>query len=452
MTEQAILSINDAVRGMYEAFPYPDYSLFVPLRWQEAYASGSLFAQRLVQQRLLVSAISRGPRRILIAGCGDIQTAIISRWEPRVHRMAGIDLSQSSLQKARLRSWLLMRPMDLWRCNLEDPRVKLGGPYFHIDAYGMLHHLANPRQGLQKLSELLVPGGTMRIMVYNSRARHWIFQLSRVFAWLGLSAFNRTDLKEAGRLLKQISSALPALHDRLEAMTSIIEQPSRLVDTFFHEREARLSLEHWLQSIQSAGLEALGLMDRYAELDDLPNPLLQMPTQNQLQTRIDDLRFENNLEFYLYKPSRERADRPFSYPAPWNLRRRLPPLAWVRYEETQNIGILAFWQLWQSFLTRNFQGQSQPLDRWARRLAPATLQRLSRLGALFPDQLQSRALQRLLYEPMQEEMEAPRAPEPRALAETPELQRHLERILLSKNLPLTRLGFIAERLQRAQKL
>ena len=51
MSELAVQSINQAVQGMYEAFPYPNYSLFVPLRWQEAYASGSLFALRLAQAK-----------------------------------------------------------------------------------------------------------------------------------------------------------------------------------------------------------------------------------------------------------------------------------------------------------------------------------------------------------------------------------------------------------------
>jgi hypothetical protein len=78
------------------------------------------------------------------------------------------------------------------------------------------------------------------------------------------------------------------------------------------------------------------------------------------------------------------------------------------------------------------------------------LQRLSRLGALFPDQFQSRELQKLLYAPMQTAMEAPAFSEARSLQDIPELQRHIERILITKKLPLTRLPLIGERLHRAQ--
>jgi hypothetical protein len=296
-----------------------------------------------------------------------------------------------------------------------------------------------------------MPGGTMRIMVYNSRARQWMFQISRVFALLGLKAYDRSDLQESVRLLQSMQRTLPALQDRLEGMKGIIQEPARLVDAFFHEREARLGLSYWLKAIQNAGLIPLGLMDRYAELDDLANPLLRMPVEDQLQARMDDLRFENNLEFYLYKDAPPPA-RPQVHAAPLNLRRRMPPLAWQRYAETKTLGLGQFWQLWQAFLTRNFQGQSSFLDRWARRVEPLALQRLSRLGALFPDQFQSRELQKLLMSPMQSIMEAPQCPKAQALMHAPELRKQMEAILLRKKLPLSRMQWIEERLKRAQSL
>jgi hypothetical protein len=83
---------------------------------------------------------------------------------------------------------------------------------------------------------------------------------------------------------------------------------------------------------------------------------------------------------------------------------------------------------------------------------PLALQRLSRLGALYPDQFQSRELQKILLAPMQKSMEAPTFPEARRLTDVPELQRELEIILVQKKLPLSRLQWIGERLTRAQRL
>jgi hypothetical protein len=135
-----------------------------------------------------------------------------------------------------------------------------------------------------------------------------------------------------------------------------------------------------------------------------------------------------------------------------NLRRRLPPLAWQRYAETKAVGPYQFWQLWQAFLTRNFQGQSSFLDRWARRVEPLALQRLSRLGALFPDQFQSRELQKLLLSPMHSIMEAPQCLKAQSLTNAPDLRKQMEGILLRKKLPLSRMQWIEERLKRAQSL
>jgi len=453
--DESIRSISSSVQAMYEAFPYPDYNLFLPLRWQEAYNCSSLFARQLLRQTRVDLVVSESRPKILIAGCGDVQSSIIGRWEPRAHQLTGIDLSSRSLQKARIRSWMMLRPMQLLQMNLENPDTPLIGPYLHIDAYGVLHHLANPAAGLRTLAQVLAPGGTMRIMVYNSRSRQWMFQLKRVFALLGLSAYVSQDLKDTRQLLELFAQKLPALQERMRAMRSIIQEPSRLVDAFFHEREARLDLSYWVKAIEQSGLESLGLLDRYAELDDLANPLLAMPALSLLEERIDDLRFENNLELYLWKNlgiSSNSSTAPATYRAPFSLRRRLPPLAWFRYAETQKLPFEVKWQLWQAFLSAQHQGSSKPLDRLFKRIPEPALQRLGRMGVIFPDQLQSQALKKLLHAPMQSTMEVPRLPAPVDGQKDETIRKKFEAVLLRKKLPLARLDLIWQRLMKAQKV
>ncbi len=453
--DESIRSISCSVQNMYEAFPYPNYHLFLPLRWQEAYNCSSLFARQLLRQTRELAFASTSRPQILIAGCGDVQSSIIGRWEPRTHAITGIDLSSRSLQKARIRSWMMLRPMQLLQMNLENPATPLIGPYLHIDAYGVLHHLANPAAGLRTLAQVLAPGGTMRIMVYNSRSRQWMFQVKRVFALLGLSAYESQDLKDTRQLLELFGQKLPAMQERLGAMRSIIQEPSRLVDAFFHEREARLDLNYWVKAIEQSGLESLGLLDRYAELDDLANPLLAMPTLQSLEARIDDLRFENNLELYLWKSLGISSDSPTvsaSYRVPFRLRRRLPPLAWFGYSETKNLSFDIKWQLWQAFLTAQYQGSSQALDRLFHRIPEPALQRLSRMGVILPDQVQSQTLKKVLLAPMQSAMEAPILQAAVDAQNDETIRKKFEAILLRKKLPLARLDLIWQRLMKAQKV
>ncbi len=453
--DESIRSISSSVQSMYEAFPYPDYHLFLPLRWQEAYNCSSLFARQLLRQTRELAVASKSRPQILIAGCGDVQSSIIGRWEPRAHAITGIDLSSRSLEKARIRSWMMLRPMQLLQMNLENPDTPLIGPYLHIDAYGVLHHLANPAAGLRTLAQVLAPGGTMRIMVYNSRSRQWMFQVKRVFALLGLSAYESQDLKDTRQLLELFGQKLPAMQERLVAMRSIIQEPSRLVDAFFHEREARLDLNYWVKAIEQSGLESLGLLDRYAELDDLANPLLAMPTLQSLEERIDDLRFENNLELYLWKNLGISSDSPAvsaTYRVPFRLRRRLPPLAWFRFSETKNLSFDMRWQLWQAFLSAQYHGSSQPLDRLFHRIPEPALQRLSRMGVILPDQVLSQALKKVLLEPMQSAMEVPLLLAPVDAQKDETIRKKFEAILLRKKLPLARLDLIWQRLMKAQKV
>src|SRR5690349_7482002 len=89
------------VRAQYEAYPYPAYGLWLPLRGQEAYASNSLFAARVLEQRGAEPAVRRGPSpAVLLAGCGDVFPYLATCWEPRRHDLIALDLSARSLRRA----------------------------------------------------------------------------------------------------------------------------------------------------------------------------------------------------------------------------------------------------------------------------------------------------------------------------------------------------------------
>jgi SAM-dependent methyltransferase len=452
------------VRAQYEAFPYPAYGLFLPLRGQEAYASHSLFAARLLEQRGQTPAARRLPApAVLLAGCGDVFPYLASFWEPRRHRLIAMDLSARSLRRARLRCLPRLRGLEWLRADLGDEEAPLPEGLAHVDCYGVLHHLARPAAALRRLGGLLAPGGTARIMVYNSEARGWIRHLQKAFALLGLDGAEAGDRDAALALLRTLAEASPALRSRLEPMRDVLSHPARFIDTFFHAREARLGADYWYRAIADAGLAILGLYDRYGELDDLPNPLLEAPAEEALRERIADRRFENNLELFLARAddglsagpgsdaapgpagarglrggihgrvgAHGRSDGPGGAPAPVRLPAahslRAPPRAWWGYRETCKLP----WDLrlgaWAHFLA-NVSGRRAPADAWAGRLPPRALQRLGRLGVILPDECGSAELKALLRSPLEAAMEPPDFPPRADLRGNRELGAYLEGLL-----------------------
>lgn len=404
-------SIAQAVRALYELRPYPHYPLLAKARWQEGYLGSAYFAQALYGDRTGLPAAS-----ILIGGAGEMLPYIFRRWHARSLSLINVDLSARSLRRARWRlgldpggSQLVQADLDSWLACC--PAGTLG----HADLFGVLHHVANPTAMLSSLARCLAPDATARIMVYNTPARSWIEDCAAIFRLLGLNASSGYAVRCAQELLAAIAALLPRVQERLQAMgPSLCQHPSRFADAFLHPRVVQTGISAWWHSLKSSGFQIVGLFDRYAELDDLPNPLWQAPTPESLEERAADGRFEGNLELFLRKPAAPCAAARGAWPARsqlgWRHYAAPPPLAWLSYDETRHIPIRQHYLLWWRFLT-TLAGKEQVPSAWS--LPKPAVQRLARIGALLPGMLS--AEQRVLAAA---KMTARMDPPPRAIAAT----------------------------------
>lgn len=451
-------SINASVKAQYEAYPYPAYPLWLPLRGQEAYASNSLFAARIAEARGFRPALRVLPRpSVLLAGCGDTLPYLLTYWEPSHHRIAAVDLSFRNLRRARLRCLPRFRPIAWRQGNLEDPEFDWGGPHAHIDCYGVLHHLADPALALRRLAGSLLPGGTARIMVYNSGARAWIRHLQKAFDLMGLSGRAPEDAAAGRDFLRALAEASPALGERLAPLgPGGFSNASRFVDTFLHAREARIGLDGWLVALEGAGLGILGAFDRYGELDDLANPLIGPIDPAAWRDRVADRRLENNFELYLIRPGATVGDpsavppgRP-PHPFAW----KNPPSIWFSFEETCGLPWVARRRLWARYLESlpgpRAAAALEPADAWAGRLPQPALQRLARLGVLVPSDFASRELQDSLHAPLHASMEPPDFKAPVPLQADREIRRRVQSLLGSHGRPVGRLEAVMRRIEAAQ--
>jgi len=486
------------VRAFYEAHPYPRYPLLARPRWQEGYLASSRFAARLFADlgsgsseplttpaphrpatataenpdkdhrvppverpsHLLPTDDTRPSYTVLLGGGGEILPYVVRRWEPAGHRVVTVDLSARSLRRARFRLLSTARRTTFVRGDLD---AHLGAStrhaFAHADLYGVVHHMPNPGATLAAVARVLAPNGTIRLMVYNSTARIWIHHLQRLFALLAVDRFDKGDLRFARELLSMLANEAPALKERLQGMghTTLASQ-ARLADTFLHPREVRLPLTAWLTVAQNAGLTALGLFDRYGELDDLPNPLWRMPTANELEERAADRRFENNLELFLVKagPRRPQSspasrDLPEAQAALWPYLVKAPPRAWFSYDETRSVPLRLRRLLWRSHLAWTLRHEIVDLTAVYSALPLAALQRLARLGVILPGQTEDLALRAHLLAPMTASMESPVRPPSRDLCRS-QVARLVETRLMITGRFTTRLYAAAlKRLEAAQE-
>ncbi|SMF34115.1 class I SAM-dependent methyltransferase [Pseudobacteriovorax antillogorgiicola] len=447
--EDTIERIHADVKDMYEAYPYPAYPLWVKLRWQEAYQGTAGFTACLAKSPALEH--SRYPR-ILLAGCGETQPYIIRKIEPSKNNIDAVDISSKSIRRARTRLIWETKPVHFFNADIDTFLLHHCEEYDHVDCYGVLHHLANPTKSLELIHQSLKPGGTVRLMVYNLVARSWIYHVKRALLLLGFDPGLQPHVKAAQEFLKSVSFWVPNLGSKFHDMgTKTFSHPARFVDTFFHAREARIDIRDWFSAVQGCGFRVLGLFDRYAELDDLPNPLWQAPKTSDLQSRMDDKRFENNLEIYLQKETNVSLLKSPKTPKglAFHLFLKTAPLSWFQFEETKDIPFTLKQKLWWHHIRCVYLQQSESIDLLLAELDTPARQRLARVGAVFPRQVKRQEYLRQMKEPIWAEMETPQRGLRTSIEDTP-LPAVIRSILVKNKKRLDNEHLIIKRLDRAQ--
>ena len=254
--------MNDPVRMHYEMHPYPYFSYLASVRTCDTYA--------LNLDALWAFANGSHPppgnRRILLAGCGSFSPYPTSLANPDAQIVA-LDLSRANLRRARIHALLHgRRNIDYVQGDLLNATTA-PGPFSFIDAYGVLHHLADPLAGLKALERRLATGGIIRIMVYSRQARQEEESIRRALRLLGVRDMN--GLRRLTKRVKKGSRFAAYLETAPEA-----RHPSGLADALLHPRVITFTLESLLQLCSDAGLRPLlfahpGASDAAEELERL---------------------------------------------------------------------------------------------------------------------------------------------------------------------------------------
>ena len=250
------MSSSNPVEKQYVDYAYPEPGDDIPI-WQKSY-NYNLYDPGLYSALYWPEGRPRSSLEVLVAGCGTMQAAVLAFNNPEC-KFTGIDFSQTSLaHEERLRERHKLSNLTLQKMDLRDA-PKLGRSFDLIVCSGVLHHLADPGEGLRALSSVLDPThGAMLLMLYGRLGRAGVYALQ--------DAFRRMQVPQTAEgisLVRATIGRLPPRHPGRWYYDSSFEMKfdAAIVDTFLHPQDTAYSVQEVLDFVQGNGLKFQGWLD-----------------------------------------------------------------------------------------------------------------------------------------------------------------------------------------------
>ena len=274
-------AVSLGVQAQYEEHPYPRW---VKLPREEVAGNANAAGRALWRWHDRTAQID-----ILVAGCGTGQESIdFAQAFPR-GRVLAVDLSLASLAYAERKA------RELRIANVEHAQgdlTKLGtlGRRFDlISSVGVLHHLAEPLEGLRTLAAMLVPGGHMLVGLYSERGRADVVAARQFIVERGYLPTG-DDIR---RCRQDLLSEVPVLGFQL-ARRSDFFVTDECRDLLFHVQERRFTLREIGDALRAAGLAFGGflvepdLAARYASQFPGDRTLTNLANWNRFEAQFPD--------------------------------------------------------------------------------------------------------------------------------------------------------------------
>lgn len=186
---------------------------------------------------------------ILIAGCGTWQAAKYALCRPSA-RVCGLDVSTTSLKHTeRLKRKYKLANLEVEQMPVESVAA-LDRRFDLIVCTGVLHHLADPDEGLRSLRSALKPGGAIYLMVYAPYGRAGVYLLQEYGRKLGIG----TSSQEINDLVAVIE-ALPQQHPLVTLLRGSCDalNADALADALLNPRDRSYSVPQLFDFIERNG-------------------------------------------------------------------------------------------------------------------------------------------------------------------------------------------------------
>ncbi len=226
--------ISSKVRAQYEESPYP--------RWRTC--PKFIFAEKPGL------ALKKPGTQILVAGCGTGSDAVQFATVFPEAQVLAVDLSLTSLSYAINKTKQFNIPnLTYKQADILNLGV-IGKTFDGIISGGVLHHMSNPLQGWKVLTDILKPGGIMKIALYSKTARRHLLAAHEIVKKgkygndiPAMRAFRKDSAKILGNDLLKILSRFDDYYTM-----------SMYRDMMFHVQEHDLDLVEIAEMLQKLGL------------------------------------------------------------------------------------------------------------------------------------------------------------------------------------------------------
>ncbi|MEE2830515.1 MAG: class I SAM-dependent methyltransferase [Myxococcota bacterium] len=243
---------TQAVRSLYELFPYPSGSPTIRTGFDARYLLGLGVLERPTGR----------PIRVLDAGCSrGLGTLACAALQPDVEFL-GVDINRVALQEARQEAQrrgltnIVFAEADL--STLEGVNIPEGG-FDVIQSSGVLHHLVDPESGLRLLAGALAPHGILSLMVYSESGRR---ETLRIAAALGTMIDKQKPLEEQLVDARAAVQSVAACDEASAAWReAALLDDVEFVDRYLHVQEQAYAIPDLWRLIEAGGLSFLRWSD-----------------------------------------------------------------------------------------------------------------------------------------------------------------------------------------------
>lgn len=238
---------NNSIVDFYDKWSYPNFNNF---NLEELLKLGArdISDPSINWNKFWPNRSKNDKLNILVAGCGTVQASIIAAQNKNCF-VTGIDISEKSIEIQKNNAKNLSNIELLESSILEYNTDQM---FDLIVCTGVLHHVEDPVNNINHMTNMLKDTGVMCIMLYNYTGRHGVYQIQKLVKMLKLEN-NLTGARQ----LAEIIDKLPEDHSvkKYIERTQEVDYLENFMDTFFNPYDRPYTIFDVKELVDQTNLE-----------------------------------------------------------------------------------------------------------------------------------------------------------------------------------------------------